>query len=224
MNYQQSPGDDREKERPTVSTNYPQGPQGQPTNPFVQPQPPKKKHTLRNLLIGGGVLMALVVGGCSAALAGGASDTTGAAETKPSAAAPAEVEKPAEKQAEEPKAEKAEPKEEKESKPKVVKVSAGKLIKAFEDNELKADAKYKGKTLQVTGVVDEVDTELFDEDKYILSVDDGDEWEFLSVRLLRHPRRLRCPDLDTGDKVTVVGEFSDGGDLGVTVRNAHLEN
>ena len=30
--------------------------------------------------------------------------------------------------------------------------------------------------------------------------------------------------LDTGDKVTVVGEFSDGGDLGVTVRNAHLEN
>jgi hypothetical protein len=24
--------------------------------------------------------------------------------------------------------------------------------------------------------------------------------------------------------VTVVGEFSDGGDLGVTVRNAHLEN
>jgi len=30
-----------------VSTNYPQG-QPEPRNPYVQPQPPKKKHTLRN--------------------------------------------------------------------------------------------------------------------------------------------------------------------------------
>ena len=206
-----------------MSTNYPQGPQGQPTNSFVQPQPPKKKHTLRNLLIGGGVLMALVVGGCSAALAGGASDTTGAAEAKPSAAAPADVEKAAEKQAEEPKAEKPEPKEEKESKPKVVKVSAGKLIKAFEDNELKADAKYKDKTLEVTGVVSEVDTELLDEDKYILRVGTGDEWEFLFVDFYDIGADS-LSSVDKGDKVTVVGEFSDGGDLGVTVRNAHLEN
>lgn len=216
-----------------MSTNYPQGPQGQPTNPFVQPQPPKKKHTLRNLLIGGGVLMALVVGGCSAALAGGADDTTGAAvAAKPAASAPAQVEKPADKPAEkkaekpkseEPKAEKAEPKEEKESKPKVVKVSAGKLIKAFEDNELKADAKYKGKTLKVTGVVDKVDTELLNDEKYILNVDDGDEWSFLTVSFYDIPTD-ELSDLDAGDKVTVIGEFSDGGDLGVTIKNAHVKS
>ncbi len=205
-----------------MSTNYPQGPQGQPTNPFVQPQPPKKKHTLRNLLIGGGVLMALVVGGCSAALAGGADDMTGAAvPAKPAASAPAQVEKPAEKaEAEKPKAEKAEPKEE--SKPKVVKVSAGKLIKAFEDNELKADAKYKGKTLQVSGEVKKVDTELLDEDKYVLEIGSGDEWEILSVSAYDIPTD-QLADLDTGDKVTVVGEFTDGGDLGVTVKNAHVK-
>lgn len=203
-----------------MSTNYPQGPQGQPepTNPFVQPQPPKKKHTLRNLLIGGGALMALVVGGCSAALAGAATDTTGAVATKPSASAPAEVEKPAEK-SEEPKAEKSEPK--KESKPEVVKVSAGKLIKDFEDNELKADAKYKGKTLKVTGVVDEIDTELFDEEKYILNMDDGSEWNILTVSFHDIPTD-ELSDLDAGDKVTVIGDFSDGGDLGVTINNAHV--
>jgi len=210
-----------------VSTNYPQGPQGlpEPHNPFVQPQP-KKKHTLRNVLIGGGALMALMVGSCSAVLAGGASDTTEAALTKPSASAPAEVEKPAEKAEQpkaEPKEEKAEPKEEKESKPKVVKVSAGKLIKTFEDNELKADAKYKGKTLQVSGVVEKVDTELFDDEKYILNVGTGDEWEFLTVSAYDIPSD-QLADLDTGDKVTVVGEFSDGGDLGVTLRNAHVKS
>ena len=203
-----------------VSTNYPQGPQGlpEPTNPFVQPQPPKKKHTLRNLLIGGGALMTLVVGGCSAALAGGATDTTGGVSANPSASAPAQVEKPAEKP-EEPKAEKSEPK--KESKPKVVKVSAGKLIKDFEDNELKADAKYKGKTLKVTGVVDEVDTEVFDEEKYILNMDDGSEWNILTVSF-HDISTDELLDLDAGDKVTVIGEFSDGGDLGVTINNAHV--
>lgn len=93
---------------------YPQGPQGLPeqANPFVQPQPPKKKHTLRNVLIGGGVLMALTIGSCSAVLAGGTTDTTGAEPTKPSAAAPAEVDKPAEKSAEKPAEEEAEPVEE----------------------------------------------------------------------------------------------------------------
>lgn len=160
-----------------MTTNYPQGQQGllDPQTPFVQPQPPKKKHTLRNVLIGAGVLMALTVGSCSAVLAGSATDTTGAEQTKPSAAAPAQVEKPADK----PKAEKSEPKQE--SKSEVVKVSAEKLIKAFEDNELKADAKYKGKTLQVTGEVKKVDTEVLDQDKYVLEMGSGDEWEILSV-------------------------------------------
>jgi hypothetical protein len=119
--------------------------------------------------------------------------------------------------------EKAAPKEEKESEPKVVKVSAGKLIKAFEDNELKADKKYKGKTLQVSGEVFKVDTELFDEDKYILSIDSGEQWSLLTVSAYDIPSD-QLEDLDEGDKVTVVGEFDDGGDLGVTLRGAHVKS
>ncbi len=134
---------------------------------------------------------------------------------------PAPTPVPAPKPVEKPKPVEA-PKPKTEPKPDVVKVSAGKLIKDFDDNELKADAKYKGKTLQVTGVVKEVDTELFEEDKYILRMDDGAQFSFLSVDF--HGMSIdELSSLDTGDKVTVVGEFSDGGDLGVDINDAHLK-
>ena len=71
-------------------------------------------------------------------------------------------------------------------------------------------------------MVDKVDTELFDEDKYILSVGTGDEWEFLTVNFYDIDS-ADLEDLEEGDKVTVVGEFDDGGDLGVTIRNAHMK-
>ncbi len=100
-------------------------------------------------------------------------------------------------------------------------VKAAQIVKEFEDNELAADTKYKGKTLRITGVVDEIDTDLWDEDKYILSLGDGGDFEFLFVN---------CNDMSTkelstlkkGETVTVIGEFDDGGDLGVEVKDCHL--
>ncbi len=180
-----------------------------------------------------GLMFVLMIGGC-AALIGGVASTTTTTQTDPGnglqppsaapteeptrepsvepskpAAKPVPAPKPVEKPAPAPKA-------------KVVKVSAAKLIKDFEDNELRADATYKGRTLQVTGVVEEVDTELFDSKKYILRINDGDEWAFLSVSAYDIPAN-ELSKLDVDDKVTVIGEFSDGGDLGVTINNAHVK-
>lgn len=110
----------------------------------------------------------------------------------------------------------------KEKKVEVVQVSAGDLLKEFEGNELAADSKYKGKRLQVTGVVEKIDTDLFDDSKYILQIGSGGDFEITFVN---------CHDIDTdslstvnkGDDVTVVGDFDDGGDLGVELMNCELQ-
>lgn len=102
-----------------------------------------------------------------------------------------------------------------------VKITAGEFIKEFEGNELAADQKYKGKTVEVSGVVEKIDTELFNEDKYLLNITDGGDFEFLSVT---------CHDMDNdvlskltvGSAIKVIGDFDDGGDLGVDLKNCKV--
>lgn len=104
---------------------------------------------------------------------------------------------------------------------KPMKVDAGTIIKDYEDNEAAADGKYSGKLLQVSGVIEKVDTDFIDEDEYIVRVGAGGQWDFLTVD---------CPgqsadavsSLKKGDDITVVGEFDDGGDLGVTLKDCTI--
>ncbi|TLM81951.1 hypothetical protein FDW83_14570 [Pseudarthrobacter sp. NamE2] len=101
--------------------------------------------------------------------------------------------------------------------PEVMQVEAGQLLADFEGNEAAADAKYKGKVLQVTGFVDKVDTEFLDKDQYVVQVDNGDKYSFIHVN---------CNDVDAAraaaivpeSAITVRGTFQDGGDLGVELK------
>ena len=111
-------------------------------------------------------------------------------------------------------------KHEKAAKKETTKVKATTLVKAFEDNELKSDKKYKGKTLEVTGTVEEIDTDTMDKDVYILRMSGG-EYSFLTVNFRDIPTD-QLDKVDKGDKVTVIGEFEDGGDLGVEIKGAHI--
>ena len=78
-----------------------------------------------------------------------------------------------------------------------------------------------GKMLQVSGKVEKVDTEFFDEDEYVVRVSDGSQFAILTVN---------CHDLSSdevsslkrGDDITVVGEFDDGGDLGVEIKDCKI--
>jgi hypothetical protein len=100
-------------------------------------------------------------------------------------------------------------------------VAAKKVLKDFEDNEAAADSKYKGKTLKVTGVVDKVDTEIFDDEEYVVQVGSGGQFEVWTVN---------CDDqssdavsaLKKGEDITVIGGFEDGGDLGVELENCKI--
>ncbi len=116
------------------------------------------------------------------------------------------------------KEEKAEPKA---AEPKAMKVDAKKILKEFEDNEAAADAKYKGTVIEVTGEIDKVDTEVWDDDQYIVQVNGGGEWEFLTVNCNDLPSSA-VTSLKKGQDVTVRGEFDDGGDLGVEIKDCKV--
>jgi len=100
-------------------------------------------------------------------------------------------------------------------------VRASKLINDFEKNELAADKTYDGKTLKVTGVVDKIDTDVWDDSKYILNLTGGGEFEILSVSV-HGMSNGELSKITTGEKVTVIAKFDDGGDLGVDLKDAHL--
>jgi hypothetical protein len=59
-----------------MSQQYPQQPQSQPGTPV---QPPKKKHTVRNVFLAIGLTFVVLVGGCSALIAASGGDTASTA-------------------------------------------------------------------------------------------------------------------------------------------------
>lgn len=117
---------------------------------------------------------------------------------------------------------KTEKKAEKKKAPAAVKVKATDLIKAFEENEFAADEKYKDKTLEISGVVNKVETELLDGDSYYLQIGGGGDFELLTVNC-HDISKDELSKVSTGQPVTVIGEFDDGGSLGVEVKDCHLK-
>lgn len=99
-----------------------------------------------------------------------------------------------------------------------MKVQAAAILKEFEGNEAAADLKYKGKMLEVTGEVSKVDTELFDDGQYVIQVNGGGDFEFTNVNC-----NDQAPEdvakIKIGAQITVIGEFDDGGDLGIELKD-----
>lgn len=108
------------------------------------------------------------------------------------------------------------------STPKPLKVEAKTLLKEFEENEAAADGKYKGKTLQVTGVLDKVDTEIFDDSQYVARVGAGTAYDFITVNC-NDQSADDVSSLKKGQDITVIGKFDDGGDLGVELKNCTIK-
>lgn len=157
------------------------------------------------------VVVLMIIGG----IAGG--DTEGGRDNTATVAADnssveADAKPAADEKTEEPKAK---------SKAKLVKVSAEQMLKDYEDNELAADKKYKGKRIQVTGTIAKIDSELFSDDEYVLRISNGDEYSFLTVNC-NDMSKDELSTLTVGDEVTAVGKFDDGGDLGVELEKCKL--
>lgn len=207
----------------------------QPPAATARLMPPAKKSGMVMWIIIG-VIAVVVICCCGVFAVGQGSDdtdssapeSTSSSQAEPSSetssAAVAEAEEPSAKPAEKKKASKSPSSTKAPAPARVgadVKITAGELIKEFEGNELAADQKYKGKTVEVSGVVEKIDTELFNEDKYLLNITDGGDFEFLTVT---------CHDMDNdvlaklavGSAIKVIGDFDDGGDLGVDLKNCKV--
>lgn len=141
--------------------------------------------------------------------ANGGDDTT-ATDGGDAAAAPAEGDAAPAKDEE-----KAKPK----PKAKPIVIDASDLIKEFEASEFKADKKYKGKTLKVTGGhVFSIDAQVFNDEKYDVSIQGGGDFEILSINC-RGVADKYLEGLEPNQDVTVIGEFEDGGDLGIEMKS-----
>lgn len=70
-------------------------------------------------------------------------------------------------------------------------VGVKKILKEFEDNELAADEKYKGKVVEIKkGKVSKVDTELLNEKAYVLRIGSGGEYEVFTVNCTGLPKSV----------------------------------
>ena len=110
---------------------------------------------------------------------------------------------------------------EKKKKPKAIAVTAKRILQEFEDNEAAADAKYDGKRIKVTGIVDKVDTEIFNDDEYVVQVGEGGDWVLWTVNC-DDQTEVVASQYKKGQTVTATGDFEDGGDLGVEMHGCVL--
>ena len=192
-----------------------------------QTPPQKKSGVLTWIAIGLGVVLLLCCGGAVVGMAGD-DESTSAATTSMDDSADSTSESSESRDAEkadEPSAKKSSTSSSPTKAPKPAapagpdyKVTAGEIIEEFGANELAGDQKYKGKTVQVSGVVEKIDTELFSKDKYLLNITDGGDYEFLSVTCHGMDNDV-LSTLTVGNPIAVVGDFDDGGDLGVDLKN-----
>ena len=83
-------------------------------------------------------------------------------------------------------------------------ISATELINAYKENEVKADKMYKGKIVEVNGIVDGIDSDM--DDKAVVRLSDGDEFSIYNVSCcIDDENQDRACELKRGQNVTIVG-------------------
>ena len=84
-------------------------------------------------------------------------------------------------------------------------ISATELINAYNENEVKADKMYKGKIVEVNGIVDGIDSGI--DDKAIVRLSDGDEFSFDNVQCcIDDENQDKACELKKGDNVKIIGK------------------
>ncbi|MBZ9636275.1 OB-fold protein [Clostridium sp. FP1] len=148
------------------------------------------------------VLALVIVGGIGSAVGGG-KDTATTAPAKTTSTTPAKTtEKPAEKKVE------------------VLKVTTTVLGKAYEENEVKADKTYKGKTVETSGKITDISVVL---GNTTLNLSTGADFDLGILCSFKEQADIdKIGNLKKGDTVTVQGVV-DGKSLGVSMGDCILK-
>ena len=92
-------------------------------------------------------------------------------------------------------------------------ISAAELINAYNENEVKADKMYKGKIVEVNGIVDGIDSDM--DDKAVVRLSDGDEFSIYTVSCcIDDENQDKACELNKGENVTIIGK-ADGEVIGL---------
>ena len=84
-------------------------------------------------------------------------------------------------------------------------ISATELINAYNENEVKADKMYKGKIVEVNGIVDGIDSDI--SDKAVVRLSNGDEFSFDDVICyIDNDNQNKACELEKGQNVTIIGK------------------
>ena len=84
-------------------------------------------------------------------------------------------------------------------------ISATELINAYKGNEVKADKMYKGKIVEVNGIVDAIDSGI--DDKAVVRLSDGDEFSFYNVHCyIDDENQDKACELKKGENVIIIGK------------------
>ena len=84
-------------------------------------------------------------------------------------------------------------------------ISATELINAYKGNEVKADKMYKGKIVEVNGIVDAIDSGI--DDKAVVRLSDGDEFSFYNIHCyIDNDNQDKACELKKGENVTIIGK------------------
>lgn len=103
----------------------------------------------------------------------------------------------------------------------IAKISASDLFKAYDANELAADEKYKGKTLEISGVIGELGKDILGS-PYILLRPSGVLVFGVQCMLDDSEQASKASQLSKGASVTLTGDVS--GKLGnIVVRNCTIK-
>jgi hypothetical protein len=108
----------------------------------------------------------------------------------------------------------------KENKSPDVTVAAATLLKAYQDNQVAADANYKGKRLRVSGKLHNVTTGFIG--GVDLNVNGGGQFEITNVTCKFKEAPPGAARLSPGDSVTVDGDCSGGMTIGLVLDNCRL--
>lgn len=184
--------------------NYPQQPGYGPPPGYYPPQgwgtppPPRKKSYWWVWLLGifGALFLCGIVGSLGNKGSSGPSSQGNAGPPRPGAGAAA-----APKPAEEAEA-----------------VTAAQLLAEYKDNEVRGDARFKGKLVRVTGVVDTIGKDILD-DPYV-TLGAGGPYEMQHVQCMLPKSQLQAAAaLNKGAKATVTGRVG-----GLTLLNVMLKD
>lgn len=169
--------------------------------PVVTAQPPKKKKVGKIALAIIGAIVVLAIVGNMFGSKEDSGNTTAANAGANASSSAAKEKKPTEE---------------------TIKISAVDILAEYEANEVAATEKYKGKMLEISGIIDDFGKDILD--KTYLTISDGKEFSTNAVQFYFDDSEVSSvAELKKGDSVVIIGRCGDFNVFNLSVNNCKLK-